>query len=88
MDEKPPRLVIDWLIRREKHPERIDDGRWRWILPDPPTSDEMADLPAPVFHQLIGDDRRFPWIFNSRERAMFGAIMAGTMAYIEGWRPD
>lgn len=77
----------DWLIRREKRPKRTDDGRWRWVLPDPPTADGMSELPKAVFDMLPGDDPRFPWLYATAARAMEAAELAVFAAMVRGWRP-
>jgi hypothetical protein len=82
-----PMVAYDWLARKEKHPVRTESGRWRWISPDPPTADGMADLPEPVFRHLRGDSLRFPWLYRSRARALADAAAAVGAAMADGWRP-
>lgn len=71
----------DWLARREKHPIRAGSRKvlWRWVLPDPPESDEMADLPACVFNRLR-DAVSHRFIFTTRRAALEAAAVAAAGA--------
>jgi hypothetical protein len=78
----------DGLARSEKHPIRIEGGWWRWVLPDPATSDAMEELPKEVFDRLPGFDAAHPWLYRSHDRAMLAATWAVEAALYAGWRPD
>jgi len=77
----------DWLVRREKHPIRDEGGFWRWVLPDPATSDAMEELPKVVFDRLPGWDNVSPWRYRTRDRAMMAAVWAAEGAMQAGFRP-
>lgn len=63
--------------RREKHPVRIEDGaRWRWVSPDPPTSDGPHELPKAIFDRLPGGPSRFRWPYRTYDEARFAAVLA------------
>lgn len=76
-----------WLVRAEKHPIRIEGGWWRWVSPDPPTSDAMEELPAAVFDRLPGFDAVHPWLYRTHDRAMLAATLAVEKALYDGWTP-
>lgn len=86
--------AADWLARREKHPERTEEGHWRWVLPDSWSQDSMADLPGPIFTELavvnercnLGADRRFPWLYVTRQEAIEAAARAVILAVNVGYR--
>jgi hypothetical protein len=78
-----------WYIRSGKSPKRLDDGRWRWILPDPPTAEGKHDLPKPVFDRLAGGDDRLPWIYPDASSAVAAACDAAVDAIAAGeWEPS
>jgi len=70
-----------WLVENKKEPkhEREQYGSgyyWRWIKPDPPTSDHADELPGDIFDQLSGVGLRSPWLYNTRQEAIIDAVIA------------
>jgi hypothetical protein len=68
----------NWLHSHGKEPCSSEGGWWRWILPDAGYNDlgSKSELPQVIFERLAGDDRFFPWLFESRSRAYEGAVKA------------
>lgn len=75
----------DWLARREKHPIPAGTKRslWRWVLPDPPDGDGMADLPPCVFSRLR-DQISHRFVFTTRSAALESAAVAVAQASAAG----
>jgi hypothetical protein len=76
----------DWYERAGKHPRRLDDGLWRWILPEPGVEDATSDLPQEVFN-LLRSNERHPWLYQTRIEAEVMARTAAGRAIIAGWQP-
>lgn len=76
-----------FLARREKHPRRLPDGRWRWAMSGSLAdgADGMCVLPKDAFARLPAEPgQQYPWIFSTHARAAQAAELAVMWAMRSG----